>query len=231
MKVREKKLELCETPIPSYTIIVCKWGHDFLHCPPLPTNPLGCTLNMWCLRKLTLLASFFGAKLSLTPSGNPILIWAYARKFHLSHAISSDIHYVHDAIFWKFLAFISLATWHGTFMQFPPPLKKKSCSHFTLHFLWFFATLLWNSFMASWACSMSNSFINQGAPIKWYLFHLINYFRFRPFSCFNLITSFTSNLGSLSIRSGGGLELYSWLGVKASKRLVSKMRHEIWDEP
>jgi hypothetical protein len=102
---------------------------------------------MWCPRKLILLTSFFGAKFSLNPSGSSILIWAYARKFHLSHAISSDIHYVHDAIFWNFLAFISFATWHGTFMQFLLPLKGKSCPHFILHFLWFLPVycgiLLW----------------------------------------------------------------------------------------
>ncbi len=40
-----------------------------------------------CPRKLTLLASSFGVKFPQPQSRSPILIWAYARKFHLSHAI------------------------------------------------------------------------------------------------------------------------------------------------
>jgi len=42
------------------------------------------------------------------------MIWAYAKKFHLSNAnlttLFAFIHYFHDTISWKFLAFISLTT-------------------------------------------------------------------------------------------------------------------------
>jgi hypothetical protein len=46
VKVWEGTLRLRKTPVPSYTIIVHEWGHDFLHWLPLLTNPLGCTLSM-----------------------------------------------------------------------------------------------------------------------------------------------------------------------------------------
>jgi len=34
-----------KTQVPSYTIKVRKWGHDFPRWSPLLTNPLGCTLR------------------------------------------------------------------------------------------------------------------------------------------------------------------------------------------
>jgi hypothetical protein len=51
-----------------------------------------------------------GQDFSWLLNGNLILIWAYARKFHLSMPLDhsfSNTHYVHDAIPWKSLAFIS----------------------------------------------------------------------------------------------------------------------------
>jgi hypothetical protein len=44
-----------------------------------------------CPHKLTLLTSSFGAKLSLAPKRESDLIWVYAKKFHLYHAISTII--------------------------------------------------------------------------------------------------------------------------------------------
>ncbi len=132
-----------------------------------------------CPHKFTLLASSFGAKISFNfkmgvrfwfelTQGNSIFPMPLLRFF------SSNTHYVHNVIFWKFLAFISLATWCGTFVQFPPPLKGSWCPHHNVHFLCFFVSLLWNSYMASWACSMPNAF-TQDAFIIWYIFHLTKY--------------------------------------------------------
>jgi len=58
------------------------------------------------------------------------------------------------------------------FMWLLTPLKERWCPHAVL--LLFFAGLMWNSFMASWACSMSNSF-TQDASIEWYPFHFTKY--------------------------------------------------------
>jgi hypothetical protein len=150
IKVRDSFLGLCKTQIPSYIIIIHAWGHDFPRHPPLPTNLLG--VRFW---------------FELT-QGNSIFPMPLLRFF------SSNTHYVHNVIFWKFLAFISLATWCGTFVQFPPPLKGSWCPHHNVHFLCFFVSLLWNSYMASWACSMPNAF-TQDAFIIWYIFHLTKY--------------------------------------------------------
>ncbi len=48
------------------------------------------------------------------------------------------IHYFHDTIFWKFLTFISLATWYGTFYVTPYPIKRKvmSSSRSTFFLCW-----------------------------------------------------------------------------------------------
>jgi hypothetical protein len=139
---------------------------------------------------------------------------------------SSDTHYVHDVIFSKFLAFFSLATWHGTFVQFPPPLKGNWCLHHALHFLCFFVDIMWDFFMASWACSMSDSF-TQDASIGWYPFHLTKYSHYHPLNCLDLNTTSTSNSSSLSMRSGGGLELYSQLGREASWTI--DFRSQTWN--
>ncbi len=101
------------------------------------------------------------------------------------------------------------------FMWHSSPLKERWCPHHTLRFF-FFADLVWNSFMASWACSMLDSF-TQEAYIEWYPFHLTRYSRSRPLSCLNLSTASTSNSGSLWTKSGGGLEVCSRLGLEASR--------------
>jgi hypothetical protein len=109
---------------------------------------------------------------------------------------------VHDAIFWIFLAFILVATWCGTFVWYPTPLKERWCPHHILRFFCLFVGLLWNSSMASWACSISDSF-TQDASMGWYPFHLTKYSHSHPLSCFDLNTTFISNSSSLWIRSGG----------------------------
>jgi hypothetical protein len=92
------------------------------------------------------------------------------------------------------------------------PTKRKVIWYHALCFLCLFASLLWNSFMASWACSMSNSF-TQDASIGWYPFHLTKYSRSHPLSCLHLSTTSILNSGSLWTKSGGGLELCSRLGL------------------
>ncbi len=201
---------------------------SFVGCHYQPTlwDPLKARA---CPHKLTLLASSFGAKVFLNPkSRSPILIWAYARKFHLTNAKLTTlfifIHYSRDKIFWKFLAFISLATWCGTFMWLPTPLKERWCLHHILRLL--FAGLVWISSMASWACSISDSF-TQDASIGWYPFHLTKYSRARPLSCLDLSMACTSNSGSLWTKSSGDLELCSRLGLEASQ--ATDFKRKMWN--
>ncbi len=59
--------------------------------------------------------------------------------------------------------------------------------------------------MASWACSISDSFI-EDASIRWYVFHLTKYFRSCPLNCVHLNTACTSNSNSLLMGSSGGLK-------------------------
>jgi hypothetical protein len=54
--------------------------------------------------------------------------------------------------------------------------------------------------MASWACSMLNSF-TQDASIGWYPFHLTKYSRSHPLSCLDLSTPLSPPL-VLEARSG-----------------------------
>jgi hypothetical protein len=185
IKVWKRMLWLCKTQVLSYMIIIHEHGHDFPCRPPLPTNLLGCTLNM-CMSSS--LFFYFGAKIDFNPK---VGVWFWFELTQRSSIcpmpflwlFSSNIHYVHDGS-WKSLAFISLATWCDTFVQFPPPLKGRWCPHHILCFLCFFASLLWNSSMVYWASSMSNSF-TQDASIEWYLFHFIKYSHSCPFSCFD----------------------------------------------
>ncbi len=100
------------------------------------------------------------------------------------------------------------------FMWHSASLKERWCPHHALRL--FFASLVWNSSMASWACSMSDSF-TQDASIGWYHFHLTRYSRSRPLNCLDLSTASTSNFGSLWTKSGGGLRLYFRLGLEASR--------------
>jgi hypothetical protein len=133
---------------------------------------------------------------------------------------------IHDTISWKFLAFISLATWCGTFVWFPAPLKERWCPHHVLCLFCLFVGLVWNSFMASWACSISDSF-TQDASIGWYPFHLTKYSCSHPLSCLDLNTTSTSNSGSLWTKSGGVLELCSRLGLEASQ--ATSLKRETWN--
>ncbi len=151
-------------------------------------------------------------------SRSPILIWAYTRKFHLSYATSQPYlpytnfsWYILLEVFKALLFHLQLYVIH--FMWHSAPLKERWCPHHVLHLL--FAGLAWNSSMASWACSMSDSF-TQEASIGWYPFHFIKYSRSRPLSCLDLNTASTSNFGSLWTKSGEGLELFFRLGLEAS---------------
>ncbi len=102
------------------------------------------------------------------------------------------------------------------FMWLPAPLKERWCPHHILHI--FFVGLVWNSSMASWACSISDSF-TQDAFIGWYLFHLTKYSRFCPLSYLNLSTTSTSNSGSLWTKSSGVATLL-WENVKMKLTLL-----------
>jgi hypothetical protein len=93
------------------------------------------------------------------------------------------------------------------------PLKERWCPHHILCL--FFAGLVWNSFMASWACSISDSF-TQDASIGWYPFHLTKYFHSHPLSCIDLSMTSILNSGSLWTKFGEGLELCFQLGLEAS---------------
>jgi len=106
------------------------------------------------------------------------------------------------------------------------PLKERWCPHHALCFLCLFAGLLWNSSMASWACSMSDSF-TQDASIGWYPFHLTKYSRSHPLICLDLSTASTSNSSSLWTKSGGGLELCSRSGLEASR--ATGFKSETWN--
>jgi hypothetical protein len=111
------------------------------------------------------------------------------------------------------------------FMWDSSPLKERWCPHHTLR-LFFFADPVWNSSMASWACSMSDSF-TQEASIRWYPFHLTRYSRSHPLSCLDLSTASTSNSGSLWTKFGGGLEVCSRLGLEASR--ATGFKKETWN--
>jgi hypothetical protein len=110
------------------------------------------------------------------------------------------------------------------FMWLLAPLKERWCPHHVLRL--FFTNLVWNSSMASWACSISDSF-TQDASIRWYPCHLIKYSRSRPLSCLDLSIASTSNFGSLWTKSDGGLELCSQLGLEAS--WATDFKKETWN--
>jgi hypothetical protein len=135
------------------------------------------------------LPPFLGAKVSLSPNVG-VQIWfgltqeSFICPMPLDNPICTT-HYVRDIISSKFLAFISLATWCGTFMWFVTPLKERWCPHHVLCLFCLFVGLLWNSHMASWACSISDSFTQDGS-IEWYPFHLTEYSCSHPLSCLDL---------------------------------------------
>jgi hypothetical protein len=78
-------------------------------------------------------------------------------------------------------------------------MNKVRNKSFTLAMRWgtmHIQDIPWNSSMASWACSISDSF-TQDAYIGWYPFHLTKYSCFRPLSYLDLSMASTSNYGSL----------------------------------
>ncbi len=182
-----------------------------------------------CPRKLTLLASSFGVKVSLNSTirvqfwfgptqevpfvqcqlDNPICTYTLFSWYNFLEVFKPLFHLQLDAL-------------HFTWL--PAPLKERWCLHHVLRL--FFAGLMWNFSMAPWACSISNSF-TQDASIKWYPFHLTKYSHSRPLSCLDLSTTSTSNFGSLWTKSGGGLELCSQLSLEASQ--VIGFKRKTWN--
>ncbi len=115
------------------TLKVCERGHDFLRWPHYRPSLWDALKACACPHKLTLLASSFGVKFPQPQSRSPILIWAYARKFYLSHATwQLYLPYTNfssrDTISWKFIAFIPFATWCDTFYVTLCPTKRKVMS-------------------------------------------------------------------------------------------------------
>jgi hypothetical protein len=164
-----------------------------------------------------LLASSFGVKVSLNPKvgirfwfgptqvpfvqcqrDNPICTYTLFSWYNLLEVFKPLFHLQLDMV-------------HS--MWFLAPLKERWCPHHVLRL--FFAGLVWNPSMASWACSISDSF-TQDASIGWYPFHFTKYSRSRPLNCLDLNTASTSNYGSLWTKFGGGLELCYRLGLEAS---------------
>ncbi len=175
------------------------------------------------------LPPLLGSRFFLTPKYESDFDLGLRKKFHLSNAnlttLFALIHYFRDTIFWKFLnLYFTCNLMRYIFMWFPAPLKERWCPHHVLCL--FFFGLVWNSSMASWACSMSDSF-TQDVSIGWYPFHFIKYFRSCPFSCLDLSTASTSNFGSLWTKSGGGLELCFRLGLEASR--ATNFKRETWN--
>jgi hypothetical protein len=120
IKVREMTFRFCK----NLSLKLCDYsmwtGSWLLTLATTANQPFGMHFkhvrvpaNSSCLLPL------LGPRFFLTPSGSPILIWVYARKFHLSMPLDhsfNNTHYVHDVISWKSLTFISLVTWCGTFV-------------------------------------------------------------------------------------------------------------------
>ncbi len=182
-------------------------------------------------RKLTLLASSFGTKIFLSPQVGVRFWFGLTQESSICpcHLTTRPFSNIPLCLWCNLLEVFSLyftynLIWYicVTFR----PLKERWCPHHALCFLCIFVGLLWNSFMASWACSMSNSF-TQDASIGWYPFHLTKYSRSRPLTCLDLSTTSTSNSGSLWTKSGRGLELCSWSGFEASR--VTGFKRETWN--
>jgi hypothetical protein len=86
-----------------------------------------------CPHKLTLFASSFGSRFFLTPKWEfdfdlGLRIEVPIVPCQLWHPFFALIHYFRDTISWKFLAFISLATWCGTFYVTLYRTKRKAMS-------------------------------------------------------------------------------------------------------
>ncbi len=143
------------------------------------------------------------------PFDNPICTYTKFSWYNLLEVFNPLFHLQLDVVHFM---------WHST------PLKERWCPHHNLRL--FFADLVWNSYMASWACSMSDSF-TQDASIGWYPFHFTKYSRFRPLNCLDLSMASTSNSDSLWTKLGGGLELCSRLGLEASR--ATGFKKDTWN--
>ncbi len=183
-----------------------------------------------CPRKLTLFASSFGVNNSFHPKLGIRFWFGLTQEVPFVPCQTWQPICTHTLFSWYNLLEVLMRLFHLQldvihFMWHPAPLKERWCPHHILR-LFLFVSLMSNSSMASWACSMSDS-LTQDASIGWYPFHFTRYSRFRPLSCLNLSTASTSNSGSLWTKSGGGLELCSRLGLKASRE--TGFKRETWN--
>ncbi len=182
---------------------------------------------LWtCARpcKLTLLASSFKAEVFPRPNVGVRFWFGFTQRSSICpcHLITLFYTFLMFMMryFGSFSTFISFATWCGTFVWYPAPLKERWCPHHILCFFCFFVDLLWNSFIASWACSVFDSF-TQDASIGWYPFHLTKYYRSRPLSLIWARPPFQILVHYESGRVGA---------LRHHGRLTSKGKHEMWDE-
>ncbi len=227
IKVREATLGFTK-PKSQTTLKVCEQGHDFPRWPHYQPTLRDALKACACPRKLTLLASSLGAKFPQPQGG--VRFWFEPTRnssicpMPFDNSIALYKFFMIQSL-GSFKAFISLAFDVVHFVWHSVPLKETWCPHHTLR-LFFFAGLVWNSSMVSWACSMLDSF-TQEASIGWYPFHFTRYSRSRPLNYLDLSTASTSNSGSLWTKSGGGLEVCSRLGLEASRAIGFKK--ETWN--
>ncbi len=141
IKVREATLRFAK-PKSQITLKVCERGHDFprwSHYQPTIRDALKACA---CSRKLTLLASSLGVKFLQPRSRSPILIWAYARKFHLSHVTSHPICFIQIFFMIQSLGSFKALLFHLQldvvhFMKLSPSKRKvMSSSRSTSFFCW-----------------------------------------------------------------------------------------------
>ncbi len=128
----------------------------------------------------------------------------------------NNIHYVHDVISWKFLTFISFTTWCHTFMQFPTPLKERWCPHHILCFFCYLSVycgiLLWLFGHVPYLTHSPKMPLLDGILSTWLSIHVL-----APLVALTWAwLPFQILVRYLSIRSSGGLNLCSWLGLEAS---------------
>ncbi len=150
------------------------------------------------------------SSISPVPFDNPICTYT---KFLMIQSLGNTL-----ALYFTCNLMLYIFMWHSA------PLKERWCPHHVLRL--FFASLVWNSSMAYWACFMLDSF-TQDASIGWYPFHLTKYSRSCPLSCLDLSTASTSNFDSIWTKSGGGFELYSRLGLTASRE--TGVKRDTWN--
>ncbi len=182
-----------------------------------------------CPRKLTLLTSSFGVKIFLNPKVGVRFWFGPTQEVPFVQCQPDNLICTYTLFSWYNLLEVFKPLFHLQldavhFMWLHAPLKKRWCPHHVLRL--FFAGLVWNFSMASWACSMTDSF-TQDASIRWYPFHFTKYSRSHPLSCLDLSTASTLNSGSLWTKSSGGLELCSWLGLEASR--VTDFKRKTWN--